>query len=732
MTAPAEPYDVAYAGDLADPELAADVAEELAAAAAAGWRCAAVPAVRPERGLAPDLARLVLAGTVDVVAPDEPAQTRLLVAARGPGGLPPAAALAQLRASTLVLLTGSGEPVASEPAAQLPGATAAETVHTAAREAAGRDTLFWPRVIDHERWRTDRSIRRPGPPVVAALLPADPARAAELRALLANDLGPGSGVRVLLVPTSAGPAPRWRRLPRTWSLACGSPRQALADADAVLDPLGWGGPTWLLRTWAAGALVADGSGRTPGRGVLRCEPAALAGTLGRLLDDPATLEQLRTEGTARLRDHQPAAYATRLGRLLAAPSVPGVAIARPSMPPAKPLRVLFVSSNGAGMGHLTRLMAMARRASPGIEPVFASFSQAVPVVRAEGFAYEYVPSRDDLSIGPRRWNRLLAQRFVDIFDRVRPSAVVFDGTYPYDGLFRAGMAEKGARLVWSRRAMWRPGLGLGQLARSGQFDLVLEPGEVAGAADRGATVERTDAVRVRPVVLLDESDLLDRESAMAELGLNPERPAVLVTLGAGNLDDQRSLLGRVVAAVASDRDVQVCVTTPVIAYSESHLAHQVHRVSVYPISRCFHAFDYAVSAAGYNSFHELVGFGVPTAWVPNLETGMDDQEARARWAGEAGIGTYLAGSTDQDLDAALAPLRSTADRQRMRERCREVWPGNGARDAMAAVERTLGLAEPPRAGADAAGAAGAAGATAEVRPAQVRPVEVRPVDAVTP
>jgi predicted glycosyltransferase len=53
---------------------------------------------------------------------------------------------------------------------------------------------------------------------------------------------------------------------------------------------------------------------------------------------------------------------------------------------------------------------------------------------------------------------------------------------------------------------------------------------------------------------------------------------------------------------------------------------------VFPISRYFRALDFAVAAAGYNSFHELVGFGVPTAFVPNPSMPLDDQPARARWA----------------------------------------------------------------------------------------------------
>ena len=52
----------------------------------------------------------------------------------------------------------------------------------------------------------------------------------------------------------------------------------------------------------------------------------------------------------------------------------------------------------------------------------------------------------------------------------------------------------------------------------------------------------------------------------------------------------------------------------------------MHVVRDFPLSRRFRAFDLAVSAAGYNSFHELLRFGVPTLFIPNQDTALDDQQ----------------------------------------------------------------------------------------------------------
>lgn len=356
--------------------------------------------------------------------------------------------------------------------------------------------------------------------------------------------------------------------------------------------------------------------------------------------------------------------------------------------------VLFVSSNGAGMGHLTRLMAMARRRGDAVRPLFASMSQAVPVVGGEGFGWEYIPSRGDVGMGPRRWNVLLERRMTALLRRERPDALVFDGTFPYDGVLDAAETVGGIKLVWSRRGMWRPGLGRRQLQRAARFDLVVEPGELAAAADRGASAARGDALRVGPVTLLDAAEQVGRAEAARVFGVDPDRPTALVTLGAGNINDISSDVGRFVGRLLDEQGLQVVLTRPVIADDEARFGERVHGVSVYPVSRYFRAFDFAIAASGYNAFHELVQFGVPTAFVPNTSTAMDDQEGRARWAEQAGVGLCVDEVTEAQVDRVVTALADPVRRLRLASRCGELAQPNGAGAAMAAVESLLGLGSP--------------------------------------
>lgn len=222
--------------------------------------------------------------------------------------------------------------------------------------------------------------------------------------------------------------------------------------------------------------------------------------------------------------------------------------------------------------------------------------------------------------------------------------------------------------------MWREGRNAEQLAKTAWFDAVLEPGDLAAAADRGATAN-APAHRVGPVTLLDHDDLEPRESARAALGLPSDGPLALVSLGAGNINDTTDDVGAAIHAL-SDLGVGVCVTVPDIASAGAAAGEDIHLVRDYPLSRRYAAFDVVISATGYNSFHELLRMGVPSLFVPNAETSLDDQEARARFAAQQGWAHQL---PQLSVPAATPLLEELlTDGRSMAERAMAADPGNGA------------------------------------------------------
>ncbi len=345
-------------------------------------------------------------------------------------------------------------------------------------------------------------------------------------------------------------------------------------------------------------------------------------------------------------------------------------------------RVVFVTSNGAGIGHLTRCMAMARRLPEDITPVVLTLSEAVGLAASEGFLTEYfpAPTGDPFGDGRRLWDRRLADRLAHVLETYDPAVVVFDGTRPYAGFVRMAWRSPDRAFVWSRRAMWKPGTGDANFVNAPAFRLILEPGDWAQDADRGPTVAREDAIRLPPVLLLDDEALLDRADARRELGLDPERLNVLVSLGAGRVNDTQDLTRACVTALADDPRVQVCLARSAIAGSWPEVAGVV-AVDRYPLIRYMRAFDAAVVASGYNSFHEVIQARVPSLQVPNLETQVDDQTARAAEAAARGVALAWTPDEGGPIADAVRALLDDAVRAPMAERLAATEVGNGARVA---------------------------------------------------
>ncbi len=359
--------------------------------------------------------------------------------------------------------------------------------------------------------------------------------------------------------------------------------------------------------------------------------------------------------------------------------------------PSSPRRVLFVTANGVGLGHVTRLAAIARWLPSGLEPVFATMSQAVGVLQQLGFFAELLPSYTG---HPHEvWNHWLRKRMEQLLDVHRPAALVLDSSNPYAGVLEAAVARPELRLVWVRRGMWRPEQhNAAFLARAPCFDLVIEPGELAAALDRGATVlHREEVVTVDPIGLLEEEDLFDPGEARRRLGLAPDLPAVLLQLGAGTTRDVARIAELAIAGLRRAGEVQIVTARWMISEDALDQWPGVKLLCGFPIGRYFRAFDFTISAAGYNSFHDILRFGLPAIFVPNEAEIMDDQGARASFAQAAGAAFDLRISDLDCLDDCLRALLDPNCRAVMRANARALARPNGSPQAARAIaEAVLG------------------------------------------
>lgn len=349
-----------------------------------------------------------------------------------------------------------------------------------------------------------------------------------------------------------------------------------------------------------------------------------------------------------------------------------------------PIRVCFVTSNGAGMGHLTRLLAVARRLGDGIESSFISMSQACGVVAQYGYEFEYIPSKGDLQVEGGEWNRFFTDRFMQALNRMEPDVVVFDGTWPYQGVAHA-VDHYGAKFVWMRRGMWRAETPATSLVRNTGFDLVIEPGDVASAYDHGPTGRAIDAAHVEPIIVLDPSEVYDRESARRALGISHDDNAMLLTLGAGNINKIDDDVNEVIRSVKSLPDEwRIFMTSPLIAEG-SAVTEGVETLAIYPLALYAKAFDFVVSATGYNSFHEWLAYGIPALWIANGNTITDDQIGRARYAHDFGLGFAAGPGGSVRIPEAVRLLGERHRRDAVRQAMHLVSFENGADEAASLI-----------------------------------------------
>ncbi|MCX6460178.1 MAG: glycosyltransferase [Actinobacteria bacterium] len=331
--------------------------------------------------------------------------------------------------------------------------------------------------------------------------------------------------------------------------------------------------------------------------------------------------------------------------------------------------VLLVTTNGAGMGHLARQTAVAQSAQ-GFRPFLVSMSVGIAtVLPATGMPGEYIPGYHRGWVPRGRWDAYLTARLSALVDATNAAGVVFDGVAPYRGITALARARRDLPMVWFRRGLWRDGVNTRALRSARYFDRIIEPGDAASAADRGATASRQDATRVGPVTLLETTLALERGDAAAQLGLDPDRRTLLITLGAGNLNDTSAPTTAVLrAALDAPGDWQIALTSAPIADSTGdELADRVTVLrGVFPLVRYRAAFDAVVAASGYNAVHEFVLGGIPTLLIPNPAAATDDQVTRARQL--ADVGRALSAPEDEPvaIGTATGDLLSTSTLERLR------------------------------------------------------------------
>ncbi|MCK6523974.1 hypothetical protein L6R49_21410 [Myxococcota bacterium] len=352
----------------------------------------------------------------------------------------------------------------------------------------------------------------------------------------------------------------------------------------------------------------------------------------------------------------------------------------------KRLRVVCYAINGRGLGHLTRQLAIARWMrryaevlNVGLELWVLTSSEADTLARREGFPALKLPSKAmlrDAGVDLSRGLTIARAWVLQSVALLQPDLLIVDtfpgGTYG-ELLATLELAPRRALVARPVRPTMAEDPGYSGLLPLYQTVLVPD--------DAGSTRGETSS-GLGPILLREREELTPRAAARRALGVPEGQRAVWLSLGGGGDPAAMSTLPRLVDALRG-RGWHVVVAAGPLYDGEERRGEGVTWLERYAGMELLLGVDAAVSAGGYNAFHELMYAGVPTVFLPQPRVA-DDQEARVAQAVAAGAARLA-----RSLEDVPGLLESPGDPAA----ARALVPRNGARDAAARLLSTLLPAE---------------------------------------
>ena len=337
--------------------------------------------------------------------------------------------------------------------------------------------------------------------------------------------------------------------------------------------------------------------------------------------------------------------------------------------------IVLFPTNGVGFGHFTRMYAVARalrKADPDLEIVFFTPMPTLHVLYNEKFPTYHLTGRymhKDMT--STQWNGLVEDMLHLVFDTHRPKWFMFDGAFPYRGMLNAIASQSGMQKWWMKRGSLKANTSV-PVDSMMYFDGILVPSEgEENSPEHGEKV-------VSSIRALNFDEVWGRGYARRRLSVPDKAKVVYVQLGAGRINEIEYQLEQVLEALFEHKDVFVVLGESMLGERLTFTHERLRFIRDYPNALYAKAFDASVQAGGYNSYQEMRMFGIPTLFLPNLETGMDDQLKRCLQAEKEGWGiVYQSGS--EPVSSSIASLLDLEAKPKI--------PENGANE----VARILGI-----------------------------------------
>lgn len=298
------------------------------------------------------------------------------------------------------------------------------------------------------------------------------------------------------------------------------------------------------------------------------------------------------------------------------------------------MRILFYATNGLGLGHVTRLLALSRavaRRDPRHERLFLSRCEAGPFPEEDDPFTIRIPgsSRARKSgLTPKSYLQTAHPLLWQTISSFDPHIFVAD-TFP-----EGPEGELAPIMRWPIRKVFIYREFRKHAFPAERISSLFAPYSLILAAHDQGTVtlpiplDRDSRVHFVGPITDGVSKNEARESLRGRLGLKSGEKAAIVSFGGGGDPHAGMMFGKVAQELRRREVTVFAATGPLIRTLPEGITAR-EWFPVWPLAPWLPAFDVAVGGGGYNTVTELKLAGTPSLLLP-FRRDVDDQEERIR------------------------------------------------------------------------------------------------------
>jgi len=359
------------------------------------------------------------------------------------------------------------------------------------------------------------------------------------------------------------------------------------------------------------------------------------------------------------------------------------------------MKVLFYAINGTGLGHLSRLLQIARQlrrylCALGQEPDIQFLTTSDAAQLASEFPTYKTPSKSSFAGQEKARKNYIRQAKFFVSNLVmgfRPDVLVLD-TLP-EGSFREFVFLKD----YAKMCVFIDRHKDPEIAQQSHiqthlplYDLILHP-DVPERRTEYAVPEQLANIQhfVGYVHGFRAAQALSPEVLRTHFHFPENAKVAYISAGGGGDPEVQGQIQAVCEALLKKNYFLLLGYGPL--YRGALFYHpQTRPLQEVEISRYFKGIDLAVSAAGYNSYHELLAAGVPTLFFAQKK-GLDRQDLRIAHGEQQGYHLSLQDFSEEEILQKINALEAKADAFRERLHTRLPQTQGASRAAQAILQR---------------------------------------------